>query len=90
MCIRDRINGEFDTNIADTDFFGAVSAGDPLPYLPDNQFLASIGYERGKWASYFSANYVDETCVRASCAAFERTDATLTLDLATNFRVSEG
>ncbi len=84
------INGEFDTNIADTDFFGAVSAGDPLPYLPDNQFLASIGYERGKWASYFSANYVDETCVRASCAAFERTDATLTLDLATNFRVSEG
>ena len=31
------INGEFDTDIADTDFFGDVRKGDPIPYIPDHQ-----------------------------------------------------
>lgn len=82
------IDGEFDTDIADTAFFGAVSAGDPLPYLPENQFLASIGFEKNNWATYLSGNYVDEVCVRASCDAFEKTDDTFTVDISANYQFS--
>jgi Fe(3+) dicitrate transport protein len=82
------INGEFDTDIADTDFFGSVGAGDPLPYLPDHQFLASVGFERNNFAAYLTGNYVDEVCVRASCDALEQTDDTFTVDLAANYQFS--
>lgn len=82
------IDGEFDTDIADTAFFGAVSKGDPLPYLPENQFLASIGFEKNNWAAYLSGNYVDEVCVRASCDAFEKTDDTFTVDVSANYQFS--
>jgi Fe(3+) dicitrate transport protein len=83
------LDGEFDSNIADTDFFGDVAKGDPLPYIPDNQFLLSLGLERDRWAAYLSANYVDESCVRASCGEFEKTDATFILDFAANFRLND-
>ncbi|MDG1025836.1 MAG: TonB-dependent receptor [Gammaproteobacteria bacterium] len=82
------INSEFDTDIADTDFFGSVSKGDPLPYLPENQFLASVGFERNNWAAYLSGNYVDEVCVRAFCGAFEKTDNTFTVDISANYQFS--
>lgn len=80
------INGEFDTNIADTAFFGDVSAGDPLPYLPGNQFRLALGLVTGAWASYISGNYVDEVCVRASCGPFEKTDDTFTVDASVNYQ----
>ncbi len=82
------IDGEFDTDIADTAFFGSVSAGDPLPYLPENQFLASLGFEKNNWGAYLTGNYVDEVCVRASCDAFEKTDDTFTVDIAANYQFS--
>ena len=82
------IDGEFDTDIADTDFFGSVSKGDPLPYLPENQFLASVGFEKNNWAAYLSGNYVDEVCVRASCGDFEKTDNTFTVDISANYQFS--
>ena len=82
------INAEFDTDIADTDFFGNVSEGDPIPYIPDHQFTLSAGIEGNRWAAYLSANYVDEVCVRASCGAFEQTDDAFTVDLAGNFDLS--
>ena len=82
------INGEFDTDIADTAFFGSVSEGDPLPYLPENQFLASIGFTKDNWATYLTGNYVDEVCVRASCNAFEKTDDTFTVDISANYQFS--
>tara|TARA_B110000503_G_scaffold33186_1_gene53926 strand:+ start:203 stop:2422 length:2220 start_codon:yes stop_codon:yes gene_type:complete len=80
------IHGEFDSDIADTDFFGSVSKGDPLPYLPENQFLVSVGFEKNNWAAYVSGNYVDEVCVRASCGAFEKTDDTFTIDISANYQ----
>lgn len=82
-------DGEFDTDIADTDFFGDVSKGDPLPYIPDHRLRASLGVERPAWAAYLSVDYVDEVCVRASCGAFERTDDSTTVDLAARYRLSE-
>ncbi|MDG2177120.1 MAG: TonB-dependent receptor [Gammaproteobacteria bacterium] len=83
------INGEFDTNIADTAFFGDVSAGDPIPYIPEHQYRVSLGVETLQWGVSLSANYVDEVCVRASCQSTEKTDDTLTLDLSVNVQLSD-
>lgn len=82
------IDGEFDTDIADTAFFGDVTAGDPLPYLPENQFRLSLGLEGSTWSAYLGGNYVDEVCVRASCGPFERTDDTFTTDVSLNYQVN--
>ena len=79
------MDAEFDTDIADTDFFGDVSKGDPIPYIPEHQFRVSAGIEQSRWGANISANYVDEVCVRASCGEFERADDTLTVDIAANF-----
>ncbi len=83
------LDGEFDSNIADTAFFGDVSSGDSLPYIPEHQFLVSLGLTRGAWSTYLNANFVDETCVRASCGEFERTDDFLILDLSAHYRLSD-
>ena len=79
------IDSEFDTDIADTDFFGDVGKGDPIPYIPEHQLRVSAGIEQTRWRAYISANYVDGVCVRASCGAFERTDDTLTVDIAGHY-----
>ena len=83
------LDGTFDTDIADTGFFGDVSKGDPLPYIPEHQFLATLGIESGKFAGYLNANYVAETCVQASCGQFEKTDAWLTFDLSANYQFND-
>lgn len=83
------IDGEFDTDVADTDFFGDVTEGDPIPYLPESQYRISLGWEQNNWAAYLSGNYIDEVCVRASCAAFEKTDDSFTVDLSANYRMSD-
>lgn len=83
------IDGQFDTDIADTDFFGDVSSGDPIPYIPENQFQISAGLEQGALAFYANASYVDSVCSRASCLAFEKTDSSLTIDLAANWQATE-
>ena len=82
-------DGTFDTDVADTRFFGNVSAGDPLPYIPEHQWHAVTGLESGQWAIHVSANHVAEICVHSSCGAFERTDESLTFDLAAHFALGE-
>jgi Fe(3+) dicitrate transport protein len=82
------LDATFDSDIADTDFFGDVQKGDPLPYIPENQFLLSLGLEAERWATYVSANYVDETCIRASCGPFESTDDFMIIDWSANFHMN--
>ena len=84
------INGEFDTDIADTDFFGDVSAGDPVPYLPDHQLTLTVGLEGIRWDAFVSANYVDAVCTRAACGVFEKTDDSIVVDVAGRYRISDG
>lgn len=83
------MDAEFDTDIADTDFFGDVSKGDPIPYIPDHQLRVFTGVELPRWSAYLSANYVDAVCVRASCGAFERADESFTVDLAAHFQFND-
>lgn len=83
------INGEFDTDIADTAFFGDVSAGDPIPYIPENQLQLSAGLEAKVWQVNANVSYIDEVCTRASCGQFDRTDSALTLDLAANYLIND-
>ena len=83
------INGEFDTDIADTDFFGDVRKGDPIPYIPDHQFNLTLGVQQTRWGLFLSANYIDGVCTRAACGAFERTGSTLAIDLAGNYQLTD-
>ena len=83
------IQGEFDTDIADTDFFGNVSKGDPLPYIPEHQLNLTVGLEGGRWRLAGAANYVGTTCTRASCGAFERTGSALVLDAYLDYDLTE-
>lgn len=83
------INSEFDTDIADTAFFGDVNAGDPIPYIPENQGQVSLGLEANNWSTYINAVYIDEVCVRASCAEFEKTNSSFTVDISSNYQMSE-
>jgi Fe(3+) dicitrate transport protein len=83
------IDSKFDSDVADTAFFGDVSKGDPIPYIPEHQFNLSVGVLKNQWSSYINVNFVDEVCVRASCNAFEKTDDTLTVDLSAHYAFSE-
>lgn len=83
------INGEFDTDIADTAFFGDVSAGDPIPYIPENQLQFSAGLEAKAWQLNANVSYVDEVCTLASCGQFDKTDDALTLDISANYLVND-
>lgn len=82
------IDSQFDSDIADTDFFGNVSQGDPIPYLPEHQFNLSLGFVKNQWSSYLNVSYIDEVCVRASCGAFEQTDDSLTFDLSAHYALN--
>lgn len=83
------IDGSFDTDIADTDFFGDVSVGDPVPYIPSHQIHATIGVRTPKIGVFLSASHVGDVCVRASCGAFEKTDGSLTLDAGATYRLTD-
>jgi Fe(3+) dicitrate transport protein len=83
------IDSQFDSDIADTAYFGDVSAGDPIPYIPEHQFNLSVGFLKNKWSGFMNVNYVDEVCVRASCGQFEITDSSLTVDISAHYALSD-
>lgn len=82
------MDAEFQTSF-DSDFFGDVEAGDPVPYVPKNQGLLTLGMEGNSLAAWLSFNFVDSVCTRASCGAFERTGSATVLDLAANYVISD-
>lgn len=83
------IDGQFDTSIADTDFFGDVAAGDPIPYIPEHQFQLSVSLDAAKWQVSANLGKVDAVCTRASCGLFEKTDSSTNLDLAAQYYVQD-
>lgn len=83
-----QMDARFDSDVADTDFFGDVSRGDPLPYLPKQQVNAVLGVLRGRAEANLALHYVGEVCVRASCGDLEKTDSALTVDAAASWRLN--
>ena len=83
------MRARFDSDIADTDFFGPVGEGDPIPYIPDHQLSATLGLLRGPLEAHLGLHYVDAVCVRASCGEFEKTDDAFTVDVAVTWAFSD-
>ena len=83
------MDARFDSDIADTDFFGPVGEGDPIPYIPDHQAHATLGFLRGRLEAFAGLHYVDAVCVRASCDEFEKTDAAVTVDLSASWTLND-
>ncbi|MGK2924994.1 MAG: TonB-dependent receptor family protein [Lysobacterales bacterium] len=82
------MDAEFQTDF-DSDFFGEVAQGDPVPYVPDSQVWASIGLERDDWSFYLSGNHLGAVCTEASCGAFEETDSATLFDLSAHVRIGD-
>ncbi|HKJ17385.1 MAG TPA: TonB-dependent receptor [Xanthomonadales bacterium] len=82
------MNAEFQTDF-NSDFFGEVQAGDPVPYVPENQLWVSTGIENGQWAFDVSLNYVDSVCTTARCGEFEGTEPAMMVDLAAHYYLNE-
>jgi Fe(3+) dicitrate transport protein len=80
-------DAQFDSTF-DSEFFGNVSAGDDIPYIPEQQMTLTVGFEQGDVRLNASVNYVDAVCVNASCGAFEKTEDSTTLDLSANYQVN--
>lgn len=83
------IDAQFDTDIADTDFFGDVSAGDPIPYIPEFQLNIGAGVVQDKRSVYLNVISVGDVCVRSSCGQYEQVDGFLTLDLSGSYQFSD-
>jgi Fe(3+) dicitrate transport protein len=82
------MNAEFQSSF-NSDFFGDVEKGDPVPYVPDNQLWASLGLQGGPWSFYASVNYVDSVCTRASCEQFEETESATIFDLSAHYQIND-
>lgn len=69
---------------SDFDPWGAVVAGDRLPYIPVHQLSAGLGLERSRWRAEVFANYMSEMRTEAgqgTIPADQRTDARIILDV---------
>jgi Fe(3+) dicitrate transport protein len=82
------MNAEFQSSF-NSDFFGDVEKGDPVPYVPDNQLWASLGLEGGPWSFFISANYVDAVCTKASCEPFEKTESATIFDFSAHYAIND-
>ncbi len=82
------MDAEFETEF-ESDFFGTVHPGDPVPYIPDNQLWFAAGLENEKWLFDMSVNFVDGVCTTAACGTFEQTDSATLLDLAAHYRINQ-
>jgi Fe(3+) dicitrate transport protein len=81
-------DAEFDSTF-DSEFFGDVSKGDPIPYIPKSQYAFSVGIESNTFQVNAVLNYVDAVCVKASCGDFEETNESILLDVVGNYQVSD-
>ena len=81
-------DAEFNSTF-DGEFFGDVTKGDPIPYIPENQLALTAGLEHGAYQLNVSLNYVDAVCVKASCEGFEKTEASTVLDVVGHYQVSD-
>ena len=83
-------SAEFQTSFENGDYWGTVAAGDDVPYLPDLQLSAVIGFvtESGLSGDMRLAKY-GSTCSTAQCGAFENIEPYTYLDLSLRKQLSD-
>ncbi len=84
-------DSEFQTSFISA-FFGEVSAGDELVYVPAQQLTLSAGLISGRWGSNLLFNHVSEargTFGQGTIPADERVDARTLVDLAAWYQLTE-
>ncbi len=82
---------EFQTSF-ESDFFGSVTAGDALIYVPEHQFTLSGGINGQRWGVNALVNYVSEarsTPGQGSIPASEEIDARTLVDLAAHYDLTD-
>ncbi|MDX1555228.1 MAG: TonB-dependent receptor, partial [Xanthomonadales bacterium] len=82
------MDAEFQTAF-ESEFFGPVQPGDPVPYIPDSQLFVAAGLTRDAWSFDVSLNYVDAVCTSATCGAYQETESATLFDVAAHYRISE-
>ncbi len=81
---------EFDNSFeSGFDPWGEVEAGDELPYIPEHQFRASIGLEKGQWSTTLVGNYTGERRALAGQDSNNLLDSYFVLDIAADYQWSE-
>jgi len=83
-------SAEFQTSFENGDYWGTVAAGDDVPYFPDLQLSAVIGFvtESGLSGDMRLAKY-GSTCSTAQCGAFENIEPYTYLDLSLRKQLSD-
>ncbi len=72
--------------------WGTVTAGDELPYLPENQLHLSAGLETDKWGVSVAGKFVDDMRTRAGSGAIPanlRVNAHWTVDVAGEYKITD-
>ncbi len=82
------MNAEFQNDF-ESEFFGPVEAGDPVPYIPDSQLWISAGLSKDRWSFDIGMNYVDSVCTSAECGEYQETESATLFDVAAHFRLNE-
>jgi len=82
-------DGEFRSDLADSNFFGDAERGDPIPYLPEHELYVSLGFEKNRWSINASVNYIDSVCTQARCGPFEQNESSTTVDLSTHYDLTQ-
>jgi Fe(3+) dicitrate transport protein len=77
----------FETSFAD--WAPEVTAGDELPYLPEHQLFAEIGWRNAHWSAFVAGSYVDEMRTKAGQGSIpeeESIDEHLVVDASGEYR----
>lgn len=85
-------NSEFDSSF-DSEFFGDVSSGDRIPYIPEHQFSTSVGVEVEKIGLYLNSHFVDSMPTLAAnteSTQNKKTDSHVVFDLVGEYLAAEG
>ncbi|HEU0226020.1 MAG TPA: TonB-dependent receptor [Steroidobacteraceae bacterium] len=85
--------GEFRTSFqSGFSEWGAVLAGDELPYVPEHQLTLNAGLEGQAWRLFLTVNYVDEARASAGSgpiAALDLVDSRAVVDLSGEYDLGE-
>lgn len=76
---------------SDFEEWGAVQAGDQLPYLPEHALNIQIGLEGERWRLALGGNYIDAmrtVAGQGDAPSAQRTESAFVIDLAASYRLN--